>query len=120
MSTIRAITLITANPSRGSSALNTVLGWKIDADFGTFASVTPPASPPVWLNAPNGDEVTSSGLILHVSTSDVDASFNEAISRGANTVRGPSDMDYGERSAMISINELPGVIFDFSLPGTEG
>lgn len=116
MSTIRAITLIVADPSLGAAALHRILGWEVEADFGAFASVTPPTGLPLWLNAPQDGQDVASGLVLHIATGDVDRSFQDAVSRGAGVSRTPQDMDFGERSASILVADVPGVTFDFSAP----
>lgn len=116
MSTIRAITLIVADPSRSAAALQRVLGWEVEADFEAFASVTPPTGPPIWLNAPQDGQPVASGLVLHIATGDVDRSFDDAVSRGAGVPRTPQDMDFGERSASVTVDDVQGVTFDFSAP----
>lgn len=113
---LRAITLTIANPSQGATAINRTLGWEIEEDFGAFASLKPPTGPPLWLNVPHDGEALTSGLILHIATDDVDRSFDNATSQGASKVRQPQNMDYGERSASVAIDEVPGVTFDFSTP----
>jgi GNAT superfamily N-acetyltransferase len=113
---IRALTVIATDPSAAAAALHATLDWEIEADLGTFASLTPPSGIPLWLNAPADGEAASSGVVLHLAADDVDAAHASAIRRGARSMRTPQDMDFGERSAWVRLPELPGVILDFSHP----
>ncbi|MFC7625368.1 VOC family protein [Microlunatus sp. GCM10028923] len=113
---IRAVTLINDDPSRAVRALSEVFGWTIESDFGRFASVLPPSGIPVWINAPAEPGATTSHLVVHLATDDVDADAAAAAGRGARIVRGPSDIEYGERSAVLEVDGVPGVKFDFSHP----
>ncbi|MBK0330292.1 GNAT family N-acetyltransferase [Brachybacterium sp. MASK1Z-5] len=115
---IRALTLIVTDPSAAAAALHSILDWEIEADFGTFASLTPATGIPLWLNAPADGEATSSGIVLHLTADDVDRAFTAAVDRGARAVRAPQDMDFGERSASVALTALPGVTLDFSHPIT--
>jgi hypothetical protein len=47
---------------------------------------------------------------------DVDAAHAHALAHGADSVREPTDMDFGERSACVRVAALPGVTIDFSRP----
>lgn len=116
MTAIRALTLILDDPSAAAAQLHEIFEWEVDADFGAFASLELPDSIPLWINQPSGDSPTTRGLVIHVSTDDVDASFRTAVERGATVVREPADMDFGERSAHIAVSSAPGVTFDFSRP----
>ena len=116
MSGIRALTLLLENPSAVATALRDVLDWQIEADFGSFASLTAPGSIPLWINAPGDGEELSRGIVVHLDCTDVDAAFEQALSRGAVAVREPTDMDFGERSACVRIAAVPGVTIDFSRP----
>lgn len=113
---IRALTLLVADPSAAAAALHAILDWEIESDVGAFASLTPPSGLPLWLNVPADGEATSSGIVLHLAADDVDAAHASAVRRGARSVRPPQDMDFGERSAWISVPALPGVILDLSRP----
>lgn len=114
--TIRAVTLIIDDPSRAVRSLSEVFGWKIESDFGSFASVQPPTGIPVWINAPAEPGATTDHLVVHLATDDVDADAAAAVSRGAKIIREPEDMDYGERSAVVEVDGVPGVTFDLSRP----
>lgn len=116
MTRIRALTLILDDPSAAAAALRDVLGWTIEADFGNFASLTRDGSIPLWLNAPEEGQGTSRGVVLHVEADDVDAAFQQAVARGAEVLREPTDMDFGERSACVSTAATPGLTIDFSRP----
>jgi hypothetical protein len=63
---IRALTVIATDPSAAAAALHATLDWEIEADLGTFASLTPPSGIPLWLNAPADGEAASSGVVLHL------------------------------------------------------
>ena len=54
--------------------------------------------------------------MLHVEAEDVDAAFQQAVARGADVLRDPTDMDFGERSACVSTAATPGLTIDFSRP----
>lgn len=116
MNGIRALTLIVEDPSAAATALCEAAGWSIEANFGSFASLTAPGSVPLWLNAPAEGEGTSRGIVLHMVCEDVDAAHARAVERGAESVREPTDMDFGERSACVRVAALPGVTIDFSRP----
>ncbi|WP_114853487.1 glyoxalase/bleomycin resistance/extradiol dioxygenase family protein [Brachybacterium sp. YJGR34] len=116
MTSIRALTLILEEPSRAAAALRDALGWSIEADFGSFAALTAPSGIPLWLNAPDPGGETARGVVLHVTSEDVDADFSRALERGAEAVREPADMDFGERSAVVRLAAVPGVTIDFSHP----
>ncbi len=116
MTGIRALTLIVEDPSAAATALREVAGWSVEADFGSFASLTAPGSVPLWLNAPAEGEGTSRGTVLHMVCEDVDAAHAHALAHGADSVREPTDMDFGERSACVRVTALPGVTIDFSHP----
>lgn len=116
MAGIRALTLIVEDPSAVATALREVAGWSIEADFGSFASLTAPGSVPLWLNAPAEGEGASRGIVLHMACRDVDAAHAHALDHGADSVREPTDMDFGERSACVRVAALPGVTIDFSRP----
>ncbi|GAA1483573.1 VOC family protein [Brachybacterium fresconis] len=116
MTGIRALTLVLEDPSAAAIALRDVAGWSIEADFGSFASLTAPRSIPLWLNAPSDGEEPSRGVVVHMVCEDVDAAFDQAVSRGAAAVREPTDMDFGERSACVRIAAAPGITIDFSRP----
>ena len=116
MNGIRALTLVLEDPSAAAIALRDVAGWNIEADYGSFASLTAPGSAPLWLNAPASTEEPARGIVLHMVCEDVDAAHARAVERGAESVREPMDMDFGERSACVSVAALPGVTIDFSLP----
>lgn len=114
--TIRAVTLIMDDPSRAVRALSDIFGWTIESDFGRFASVLPPSGIPVWINAPSEPGAATAHLVVHLATDDVDADAAAAVDRGARILRGPVDMEYGERSAVVEVEGVPGVTFDFSRP----
>ena len=116
MNGIRALTLIVEDPSAAATALCEAAGWSIEANFGSFASLTAPGSAPLWLNAPASTEEPTRGIVLHMTCEDVDAAHARAVERGAESVREPTDMDFGERSACVRVTALPGVTIDFSLP----
>ncbi|MGP5266748.1 VOC family protein [Brachybacterium alimentarium] len=116
MTGIRALTLVLDDPSAAATALRDAAGWTLDADYGSFASLTAPNSIPLWLNAPADGERTAQGIVLHMECTDVDAAFEHAVSRGAIAVREPTDMDFGERSACVRLDAAPGVTIDFSRP----
>ncbi|ATG53878.1 hypothetical protein CFK41_03100 [Brachybacterium ginsengisoli] len=116
MSGIRALTLLVEDPSAAAAALRDAAGWEIEADFGSFASLVAPGSVPLWLNAPADGEATSQGIVLHMICEDVDTAFEHAVAHGAEAVREPQDMDFGERSACVRVAALPGVTVDFSRP----
>lgn len=118
MTRIRALTLILEDPSAAARSLSEILGWTVEADFGTFASLTRDGSIPLWLNAPEDGQKTSRGVVLHVEADDVDAAFQQAVARGAEVLREPTDMDFGERSACVGTAATPGVTIDFSRPLT--
>jgi hypothetical protein len=114
MEEIRAMTLLVPDPSEAAKALARVFDWEVEADFGSFTSVLQGDGIPIWMNVPYGEPATS-GLVLHIATEDVDRSFARAVC-GAESRRDPQDMDYGERSAYVVLEELPGITFDFSRP----
>ena len=116
MTGIRALTLVLENPSAAAIALRDVAGWEIEADYGSFASLTAPGSIPLWLNAPAEGEETSRGVVVHMVCEDVDAAFARALEHGAEALREPTDMDFGERSAGVAVAAAPGVRIDFSRP----
>lgn len=116
MSGIRAVTVILEDPSVAAQALGRTFGWTVDSDFGTFASLALPQGIPLWINAPAEGEAPTANLVVHLSADDVDAAFAEAVSAGAVAVREPQDMDFGERSACVSVEGVPGLLFDFSRP----
>ncbi|GAA1314382.1 MAG: VOC family protein [Brachybacterium tyrofermentans] len=116
MTGIRALTLVLDEPSSIASALRDALGWTIESDVGSFASLTAPGSIPLWINAPAPGDETSRGVVIHMHCDDVDEAFQQAIERGALAVREPVDMDFGERSACVQIPAAPGVTIDFSRP----
>ncbi|MGO2537202.1 MAG: VOC family protein [Brachybacterium tyrofermentans] len=116
MTGIRALTLILEEPSTVAIAPRDALGWTIEADYGSFASLTAPGSIPLWINAPAPGEDTSRGIVIHLHCDDVDEAFQQAVQRGALTVREPIDMDFGERSACVRIAAAPGITIDFSRP----
>jgi predicted enzyme related to lactoylglutathione lyase len=113
---IRAITLVLENPSLAAASLRDVFGWTVDSDFGAFASLALPGGIPLWINAPASDGAVTRNVVIHLAAGDVDAAFEEAVGRGAQTLRVPTDMDYGERSAWVTTELTPGIIFDFSHP----
>lgn len=116
MSGIRALTLVVEDPSAAAAALRDAAGWEVEADYGSFASLIAAGSIPLWLNAPADGEATSQGIVLHMSYQDVDAAFAHALAHGAEAVREPQDMDFGERSACVRVAAAPGVTVDFSRP----
>lgn len=116
MTGIRALTLILEEPSAAAAALRDALGWSIESDFGSFASLTSPGSIPLWINAPASGEETSRGVVIHLACENVDEAFHQAIEHGAEPVREPTDMDFGERSACVALTAAPGVTIDFSRP----
>ncbi|GAB2620806.1 VOC family protein [Pseudactinotalea suaedae] len=116
MSEIRAITLVLENPSRAAGALRDIFGWDVDSDYGAFASVALPSGIPLWINAPAADGSVTDNVTIHLSAADVDKAFDDAVARGAQALREPTDMDYGERSAWVTSELTPGVVFDFSRP----
>ena len=116
MSSIRALTLFLDDVSTAAESIASVLNWEVTSDFGTFASIEPQTGMPLWLNVPDDNEATSSGILVHLIAEDVDEAFELAILRGAVPVRPPADMDYGERSAWVRIEGVPGITFDFSKP----
>lgn len=116
MTGIRALTLILENPSTAATALRDVLGWQIEADFGSFASLTTQDSIPLWINAPAEDGETTRGVVIHVMADDVDAACEQAVAHGATVLREPTDMDFGERSASVTTAATPGLTIDFSRP----
>ncbi|MGP9538448.1 VOC family protein [Brachybacterium sp. AOP43-C2-M15] len=116
MTGIRALTLVLEDPSAAATALRDAAGWSIEADYGSFASLTAPGSVPLWLNAPAEGEEPSRGIVLHMVCEDVDAAFEHAVSHGAEAVREPTDMDFGERSAWVRVAAAAGVTIDFSRP----
>jgi predicted enzyme related to lactoylglutathione lyase len=116
MTGIRALTLILDDPSAAAHALRDAAGWSIEADHGSFASLVAPDSVPLWVNAPADGEETSRGVVLHLRCEDVDAAYAHALAHGAEPVREPTDMDFGERSACVRVPAAPGVTIDFSRP----
>src|SRR5690625_5330113 len=64
-------------------SLSRILGWTIDQDRGTFASLTSENSVPLWINAPTEGQDTSCNLILHIEADDVDVAFQRAVDNGA-------------------------------------
>ena len=116
MNGIRALTLVLEDPSAAAIALRDVAGWNIEADYGSFASLTAPGSAPLWLNVPASTEEPARGIVLHMVCEDVDAAHAHALAHGADSVREPTDMDFGERSACVRVAALPGVTIDFSRP----
>lgn len=118
MTRIRALTLALDDPSAAAAALHEVLGWTVEADFGSFASLTRDGSIPLWLNTPETGHQAAHGVVIHVAADDVDAAFQQAVARGAVVLREPTDMDFGERSACVSTTATPGLTIDFSRPST--
>ncbi|MFC7373741.1 MULTISPECIES: VOC family protein [unclassified Brachybacterium] len=118
MPAIRALTALLPDPSRAARSLSTVFGWSVESDFGTFAALQLPGDVPLWINAPADGEPATGNLVLHLTADDVDESFREAVACGARAVRQPQDMDYGERSASVTVDDAPGLVFDFSRPLT--
>jgi predicted enzyme related to lactoylglutathione lyase len=116
MPAVRALTLLLEDPSTAAAALCDVLGWTLEADYGSFASLTAPGSIPLWINVPAEGQSPTSGVLVHIAADDVDAAFAQAIARGAESLREPTDMDFGERSASVRIAAAPGVTIDFSRP----
>ncbi|WP_193106908.1 glyoxalase/bleomycin resistance/extradiol dioxygenase family protein [Brachybacterium sp. FME24] len=116
MTGIRALTLVLEDPSVAAAEFHDVLGWTVEADYGSFASVTSPDSIPLWINAPADGQATTRGVVVHVTCDDVDAAFAHAVTAGARVVREPTDMDFGERSACVAIAAAAGVTIDFSRP----
>lgn len=113
----RALTLFVTDPSAAVRAVSDAFGWNVDSDFGTFASLTTGESGlPLWFNAPEAPGGESRNLVIHVAVDDVDAAFNAAVASGGTSTREPQDMDYGERSAYIILDELPDITFDLSKP----
>lgn len=116
MPSVRALTLVLDDPSAAAESLSRILGWSVESDQGTFASLTSGNSIPLWINAPAEGQQTSCGLILHIEADDVDVAFQQAVERGAEALREPTDMDFGERSACVTCSAIPGVTIDFSRP----
>lgn len=113
---VRALTLVLEDPSAAAQSLSRILDWHIEQDHGRFASLTSENSIPLWINVPAEGQATSCGLILHIEADDVDVAFQQAVERGAEPVREPTDMDFGERSACVTTSATPGVTIDFSRP----
>lgn len=113
----RAITLFVTDPSAAARQVAAAFGWEVESDFGTFASIaTGDDALPIWLNAPGSPGEESSQVVIHVAAEDVDAAFESAVAAGGKSAREPQDMDYGERSAYIELEALPGITFDLSKP----
>src|SRR5690625_5847916 len=91
MPRVRAITLVLEDPSAAAMSLSRILGWTIDQDRGTFASLTSENSVPLWINAPTEGQDTSCNLILHIEADDVDVAFQRAVDNGAEPVREPTE-----------------------------
>ncbi len=116
MTSIRALTLVLETPSAAAQALQQIFGWEIESDHGAFAALRLPDGIPLWINRPGAGEPTSQGLVIHLSSADVDADFAAATRHGAREVRPPTDMDFGERSACVRVDQISGVTFDLSRP----
>jgi len=116
MPRVRALTLVLEDPSAAAQSLSRILGWAIDQDRGSFASLVSENSVPLWINAPAEGQDISCNLILHIEADDVDVAFQRAVDDGAEPVREPTDMDFGERSACVTTAATPGMTIDFSRP----
>lgn len=116
MTEIRAITLVLDNPSLVAASLRDIFGWTLESDFGAFASLLLPGGIPLWINEPGPGRATTSNVVIHLTADDVDAAFHDAMTRGARALREPTDMDYGERSAWVTSDQAPEIVFDFSRP----
>ncbi|GAA1724126.1 VOC family protein [Brachybacterium phenoliresistens] len=116
MTSIRALTIALEAPSAAAQALQRIFGWEIESDYGAFAALRLPAGIPLWINRPAAGEPTTQGLVIHLASDDVDADFAAATGRGAREVRPPTDMDFGERSACVRVDEVSGVTIDLSRP----
>ena len=110
---IRAISLIVAEPSQVADRLAGAFGWTVSQDYGAFAEVTT-GSLLLWLNEPSEPTTeVQQGVIVHEFVDDVSAAAERARSAGAAILREPTVMDFGLESAWARVDGGP--IIDLNL-----
>ena len=104
---IRAISLIVAEPSVVAARLAAAFGWTVSQDYGAFAEVTT-GSVLLWLNEPSEPTTElQQGVIVHEYVDDVRVAAERARAAGATILREPRVMDFGLESAWARVDDGP-------------